>query len=444
MIQKHLKHALILAAVTLVFAAAAAQAAWTPQSVPSTQQLRALDGYSENKILAVGNGGTILLYNGTSWQSIPGITSKDLYGVWWAKDNEAFVAGKEGLILHFDGTNWTPMDSGTTTRLRNIWGTSAKDVFAVGDGGLILHYDGTSWSEMTSPTAYTIQSTWGSASDNIYAVGGATSSEGEGGFIILHYDGTQWTTQKALPSPLRFHEIWGEGSTVFAAGEGGSIFFTDTAGASWAAMNSNTSESFRSIWGASTTNVYAVGDSGTIMHYDGTEWSPESSGVSERLFSIWGSSAESIYAVGDAGRILHYTPSGTDNNTPLCPFIEAVDDTEDLQLLRAARDRKLTSISGICLVTLFYATAPETARIARQTPALRNKIEKLVAQNRPLLEALALGRSGSISKNALTNIEIICKELQSGGGTGLSLVLSGLRHGLKQGWLLNILDITIE
>ena len=421
-----------------------AGAGWETKSAPTTDQLRAVNGYSENRILAVGNYGTIILYNGTEWKNVSGITEKTLYGVWWASKNEAFVVGDKGLILHFNGADWAIMDSGTTQRLRNIWGASRSDVFAVGESGTILHYDGSAWKKMTSPTPLTIQGIWGDSGSDVYAVGGASASDTATGSVIIHYDGRQWTTQEELITPPRFHDAWGMGDTVFVAGESGSIFSSNDGGADWESMNSRTVETLRGLWGTSAENIYAVGDYGTILRYDGSAWSPESSGTSLRLFSIWGSSKDSIYTVGDAGLVLHYVDNSTDNNTPTCPFKTAVASDDDLRLLRAARDSKLDTFAGMCLVALFYGNATETARIVQLNPALRNKTAELVAQNRPLLQGLAEGTSGRISKSSLRDMAALLNELQAEGGRKLALVLAGLRHGLEHGWLLNILDITVE
>ena len=421
-----------------------AGAGWEIQSAPTTDQLRAVNGYSENRVLAVGNYGTIILYNGTVWKNVSGITEKTLYGVWWASKNEAFAVGDKGLILHFNGADWALMDSGTTQRLRNIWGVSRSDVFAVGESGTILHYDGSSWKTMTSPTPLTIQGIWGNSGADVYAVGGASASDTATGSVIIHYDGRQWTTQEELITPPRFHDAWGIGDTVFVAGESGSIFSSETGGADWKSMNSRTVETLRGLWGSTAANVYAVGDSGAILRYDGSAWSPESSGTTLRLFSIWGSSKESIYAVGDAGLVLHYVDNSTDNSTPTCPFKTAAVSDDDLRLLRAARDSRLGTLAGMCLTALFYATAPETARIVQHDPALKNKIAELVAQNRPVLQGLAEGTSGHISRSSLRGISAFFKELQAGGGRKLAVVLAGALHGLEHGWLLNILDITVE
>jgi len=443
MTQRYLKNLCRLAVVAIVCTAATAQAAWKTQSSPTTDQLRAVSGYSENRILAVGNYGTIIFYNGTEWQNVSGITEKTLYGVWWASKNEAFVVGDNGLILHFNGAEWAPMNSGYTQRLRNVWGTSASDVFAVGESGTILHYDGSSWKKMACPTPLTVQGIWGNSGSDVYAVGGASASDTTTGSFIIHYDGSQWTTQEVLITPQRFHDVWGDGSTVFTAGEAGAIFFSENEGAQWAEMNSKTLETFRGLWGTTPTNVYAVGDFGTILHYDGSAWQPMSSGTTLRLFSIWGSSQESIYAVGDGGLVLHYTDNSTDDNAT-CPFKVAVSNEEDLRLLRAARDSFAKTLTGRLLVYLFYAAAPETARIVQRNPALRNKIAELVAQNRPVLQALAEGNSGRISRNALMDISAFLKELPAGSSRKLALVLAAAGHGFEHGWLLDLLDIMRE
>lgn len=46
-------------------------------------------------------------------------------------------------------------------------------------------------------------------------------------------------------------------------------------GATWEAMDCPTTESLRGAWGSAADNVFAVGTSGTILHYDVTgQWKP--------------------------------------------------------------------------------------------------------------------------------------------------------------------------
>ena len=63
------------------------------------------------------------------------------------------------------------------------------------------------------------------------------------------------------------------------------------------------------VWGFANNNVFAVGDSGMILHYDGSAWSAMSSGVSADLYDVWGAHPSAVYAVGRYGTILLYNGS---------------------------------------------------------------------------------------------------------------------------------------
>ena len=69
-------------------------------------------------------------------------------------------------------------------------------------------------------------------------------------------------------------------------------------------MTSGTSEHLHGVWGTSSSDVYAVGEDGTILRYDGAAWSESVSGTYPDLFGIWGSSSGDVYVVGDSGTIV--------------------------------------------------------------------------------------------------------------------------------------------
>ena len=72
-------------------------------------------------------------------------------------------------------------------------------------------------------------------------------------------------------------------------------------------MKSPTVEHLYGVWGSSSSNVYAVGASGTILHYNGLIWSDDiESATTEGLRTIWGTGSSDIYSGGDSGTILHY------------------------------------------------------------------------------------------------------------------------------------------
>ena len=63
------------------------------------------------------------------------------------------------------------------------------------------------------------------------------------------------------------------------------------------------------VWGSSSTDVFVVGESGTILHYDGKIWEEMLSGTDELLCDIWGTSSSDVFAVSKSGAILHYDGS---------------------------------------------------------------------------------------------------------------------------------------
>ena len=60
------------------------------------------------------------------------------------------------------------------------------------------------------------------------------------------------------------------------------------------------------VWGSSSSDVFVVGTSGTIVHYDGKEWREMTSGTTNFLGGVWGVSPSDVFAVGSFETILHY------------------------------------------------------------------------------------------------------------------------------------------
>jgi hypothetical protein len=113
-----------------------------------------------------------------------------------------------------------------------------------------------------------------------------------------------WTAMDSGTS-AKLNAVWGSDNThIFAAGQSGTIIRYD--GTSWSAMTSGTTVDLYGLWGSSSTNLFAVGKSGTILHYDGIEWAALDSGTTADLHSVWGSSSTDIIAAGQSGTILRY------------------------------------------------------------------------------------------------------------------------------------------
>jgi photosystem II stability/assembly factor-like uncharacterized protein len=49
------------------------------------------------------------------------------------------------------------------------------------------------------------------------------------------------------------------------------------------AMSNPATENLNAVWGTAANSVYAVGNKGTILHYNGTSWSSMASGTTTNL-----------------------------------------------------------------------------------------------------------------------------------------------------------------
>lgn len=67
---------------------------------------------------------------------------------------------------------------------------------------------------------------------------------------------------------------------------------------------------FKSVWGTSEQDIWAVGEHGTIYHYDGSDWSSVPSGMPSgkwwSLYGVWAQSDGTAWTVGEKDTLLSY------------------------------------------------------------------------------------------------------------------------------------------
>jgi hypothetical protein len=68
--------------------------------------------------------------------------------------------------------------------------------------------------------------------------------------------------------------------------------------AGWTTMTSNTTNNINSLWGSSASAVWAVGDLGTAVVYNGAQWQVRSPATTASLSSVSGTSASNVFAAG--------------------------------------------------------------------------------------------------------------------------------------------------
>jgi hypothetical protein len=90
---------------------------------------------------------------------------------------------------------------------------------------------------------------------------------------------------------------------LFAVGEAGTILRYD--GVRWYAMASPTTKALRTVWGTGPTDVFAAGEDGALLHFDGSAWTPVQSSTQRLLVQLWGApGSPNVYAVGVVTTIL--------------------------------------------------------------------------------------------------------------------------------------------
>ena len=280
-------------------ATAIVSAGWTVEANIGGASLYSLAGWSATDMYAVGFGA------GPSSGALSLIAHRDSTG-WsgtWNSDQRqfgAFATGPHDLwttgaaaevhLLDQSGTwqqtGW--LDSANSTTYGHglaIWGTGRSGLMiAVGSAAIFRHYD---------------------AAKAVCALNSANPGQGCIG-QSTDLDSPNWQPVSAGISQVDFFGVWGTAANnAYAVGEMGTIVHWD--GSLWTRVPAPAlSQTLIGIWGSSPADIFAVGDGGIVEHFDGNSWSLQSTSTTEDLTGIWGSSPTDVFSVGRHGTILHY------------------------------------------------------------------------------------------------------------------------------------------
>jgi len=174
------------------------------------------------------------------------------------------------------------------------------------------------WTVMESGTEADLADVWGTSGSSVYTVGELGTDDPNGfqlASLVFHYDGSAWILQRRIRD-VSLRGVWGASDTdVWAVGLGFLDFDARVLhydGTEWGIVpgfESDGSAAFglSAVWGSSASDVYAAGsaDDGEfattlLFHYDGTGWQRVAvpGEVLPGLTDVWGSSASDVYVVG--------------------------------------------------------------------------------------------------------------------------------------------------
>jgi hypothetical protein len=290
---------------------------WVLQDGNTAASLRAVWGTGAKNVFAVGTGGVIVHSLGDGTWSLPQAGPNPLWtitGIAGTSATDIYIVASDGYTCRSDGTAsnppWTCAAAGSTGHnyYLSIVGTGDPNTYFLTAQGYITIHDGGSSSSIYSEYALpgSINGGWGTYSE-FFAVSNMGIYHSTGGGYGF---GLPPTTQ-ASAGTRAFSAVWASGSTdVYAVGDGG-VIMHNVGGDNWQLQVIDSKANLQGVWGSSKTDIYAVGDSATILHSGGDgKWTkmtnlPALTTARTNFRAVWGSGASDVYVVGDGGVILH-------------------------------------------------------------------------------------------------------------------------------------------
>jgi photosystem II stability/assembly factor-like uncharacterized protein/Tfp pilus assembly protein PilV len=345
--------------------------AWSAETSNTTENIEWIGYVAANDIWASAAGGEILHYNGTAWSVFVDTGTTAWHGVFMLSATDGFVvggdsAGNNAQMRRWDGTAWNAVTlPGTpaTYEVQNVYCISASYCWAVGgyssaNEGIILHWDGAAWTielQNTPPVTMRIKAVWGDTTTHAWAVAdnknfleyrseyptSATwlSPPIDSGTSDTIWNGIYWDEIRPLTTDLTIATRSGPGPDCGTTSwSGWSSELTDP-GSSTPASPPNRCFQYRvtfttgnqvytaeleevrivfgaltdkilyGIQGTSATDVHAVGENGTLAHWNGTAWSLQSSPYASTWRDVDTVSSTDATVVGAWGRIANWDGS---------------------------------------------------------------------------------------------------------------------------------------
>jgi hypothetical protein len=151
------------------------------------------------------------------------------------------------------------------------------------------------WQQLTIPQEASLTGVWVFGPNDILIVGNS----------LWHYNGSTFSLQPAYDLTHHFVPMNGalNGSNIFALSR--TDFWMVYAGLAYHTTDGSyfeylipTGGIIRAEWGTSSSDMFFVGDTGCIFHYDGTTFTKMTSNTKKDLRSVWGTSHNDVWATG--------------------------------------------------------------------------------------------------------------------------------------------------
>jgi hypothetical protein len=261
-------------------------------------------------MMAVGDQGTIITFDGSKWTLVPSGITTPFYGV--ANSSGQVIVGAGGNIFRkaLAGPSWVADVSNTTNDLYAVSGgvlLPGDNASAVGAGGTVRMWNSANGQWVPTPHFSTVDilyGVWDNPSVGTWVVGTSGKVNRRGG-------GNTWcqtagcSTSGTTNTLYAVAGIVGSSYPVWAVGGAGTIIRYD--GTAWSSAVSGTTHTLRALAVGGASDVWTAGDYGTVLHWDGSSWSGVPTGITMNLYAIVVASPY-VYVFGQSGTILFRRP----------------------------------------------------------------------------------------------------------------------------------------
>jgi hypothetical protein len=286
--------------------------AWQADTAPSglaDAVLHAVSAVAANDIWAVGEDSSgdpvVIQYNGTAWArvtaaetaaggSASGVALRSVFAI---SATDVIAVGDGGTIIRWDGTNWND-DAGSpkasTNDLYAVGGTGASDLHAVGDTGTVLRNTGAGgWTLQPQATTANLRGLHAVSALSAVAVGSGTQP------VALVWNGIFWATLAPPGTPsLAAVGTTGNGTNFLAVGTAGTVLRND--GQQWIPQASPTGSNINGVGVNAVGGTLLVGGAGFAARDTGKGFVSETTGVSVALNGVTWINTTHAVAVGAA------------------------------------------------------------------------------------------------------------------------------------------------
>ena len=191
-----------------------------------------------------------------------------------------------------------------------VWGFASNRVFLGGDNG-------ESWRGPPFGSSQALMSTGFKGFQTIHGLPDGGSVFATADWAVLRLDGTSWTEMDAgprIPSNglLRGLAVVSE-TELWAAGTGGAVLHSGTAGVEWDRIDAGATENIRRVWANGPNDVWFIGQSGLVLRWNGTTFTKDYCPVCGDLWGIWGTGPDDVWLADSDGQLIYwdggsYTP----------------------------------------------------------------------------------------------------------------------------------------